>query len=185
MRPPRRASFLVCLVALVGLAPSQQRSAVSPDSGAKTWIGRYREVEDYLKTAECVGMEDVSQSLPLSKRCVLRPGGPVARMIWKPLLSTVYRGFKESTKLNIAAYELDKLVKLDMVPPVVERELQGHAGTATMWVENAPWWKDRPPPPARYRAHWESQLTRMTMFDALIGNRDRNTAPSSTTQHGT
>jgi hypothetical protein len=29
-------------------------------------------------------------------------------------------------------------------------------------------------PDESHRAHWENQLARMTMFDNLIGNRDRN-----------
>lgn len=176
MRPRRLASLSVCLFALMGLAPPQQASPVSPDSGAKTWIGRYRDVEEYLRTAECVGMEDVSKSVPGAKRCVLRPGGPVARMIWKPLIPVVYRGFRESSTNDIAAYELDKLLKLDMVPPVVERELQGYKGAATLWVEKVTDARDGASPGAPERSRWEKQLTRMRMFDNLIGNRDRNLA---------
>lgn len=175
MRPHRRASLTFCLFALMGLAP-QQTSSVSPDSGAKTWIGRHRDVEEYLRTAECVSMDDVSKSMPGAKRCVLSPGGPVARMIWKPLIPIVHRGFRESSTNDIAAYELDKLLKLDMVPPVVERELQGYKGAATFWVENIRAATDGAPSTASERSHWEKQLTRMRMFDALIGNRDRNPA---------
>ena len=69
-------------------------------------------------------------------RCTLRPGGPVARMAWKTLAPGIYRGFFASYKNEIAAYELDKLLKLDMVPPTVERQLQGITGAAQLWVEN-------------------------------------------------
>lgn len=174
MSPRSRASLLVGLFALVGLAPPEQTSSLSPDTGAKTWIGRNRDVEEFLRTAECIGMEDVSKSVPGAKRCVLRSGGPVARMIWKPLLPIVHRGFRESSKADIAAYELDKLLKLDMVPPVVERELQGYKGAATFWVEGLLSSIDGTPSSPSQRSHWEKQLTRMKMFDALIGNTDRN-----------
>jgi hypothetical protein len=176
MRPRRRASLSFCLFALMGLAPPQQTSSVSPDSSAKTWIGRYQEVEAFLRTAECESMDDVSKSMPGAKRCVLSPGGPVARMIWKPLIPIVHRGFRESSTNNIAAYELDKLLKLDMVPPVVERELQGYKGAATFWVENVSDATGGVSPGGSQRAYWEKQLTRMRMFDSLIGNRDRNLA---------
>jgi hypothetical protein len=173
MRPRRLASLSVCLFAVMALAPPQQGSPVSPDSGAKTWIGRSREVEEYLRTAECLSMEDVSKGVPGAKRCILRPGGLVARMIWKPLLPGVYRGFRESSRNDIAAYELDKLLKLDMVPPVVERELQGYKGAATFWVEKITDARGATPAPSE-RSLWEKQLTRMSMFDNLIGNKDRN-----------
>ena len=34
-------------------------------------------------------------------------------------------GYWESYKSEIAAYELDKLLGLDMIPPTVERRVQG------------------------------------------------------------
>ncbi len=61
-------------------------------------------------------------------RCTLRPGGPVARMAWRSLPPGIHRGFSESYKAEIAAYEIDKLLKMDMVPPTVERQLQGNSG---------------------------------------------------------
>jgi hypothetical protein len=97
-------------------------------------------------------------------------------MIWKPLDPIVYRGFRESPKADIAAYALDKLLQLEMVPPVVERELQGHRGAATFWVENIRSMADGGSPGISERAHLENQLTRMRMFDNLIANGDRNAA---------
>ena len=99
---------------------------------------------------------------------------PSPRMAWRPLPPGVYRGFWESYKAEIAAYELDKLLKLDMVPPTVERQLQGNKGAAQLWVENVFGLKAGASPGESNRADWEDQLVRMTMFDDLIGNRDRN-----------
>jgi hypothetical protein len=170
----RLTPLLVCFGALFGVSFSQ-RDTASPEVGAKTWVRHYGEVEEYLKTAECVGMEDLAWS-PGAKRCVLRPGGPVARMIWKPLMLDVYRGFRESQKNNIAAYELDKLLKLDMIPPVVERDLQGYKGAATFWVEKVTDMRDGASPGELEQPRWERQVARMRMFDNLIGNKDRNQA---------
>ena len=121
-----------------------------------------------------MGMEDLGRGSSAVKRCVLQPGGPAARMVWKSLIPGAYRGFKESYKAEIAAYELDKLLKLDMVPPVVERELQGHTGSATLWVENLLGWSDGASASPQDRSRWETQLTQMKMFDYVIGNKDRN-----------
>ena len=166
---PRIAALLGCLpLLLLGQAPrvSDERP------GAKSWVGRHQEIEDYLRTAECVSLETfVPNQLA---RCSLRPGGPVARMAWKTLPPGTYRGFKESYKAEIAAYEVDKLMKLDMVPPSVERRLDGRSGAAQLWVEDVVTFKGDETPDQSTRVSWERQLVRMTMFDNLIGNRDRN-----------
>jgi hypothetical protein len=95
-------------------------------------------------------------------------------MAWRPLPPGNYRGFWESYKAEIAAYELDKLLKMDMLPPTVEREIQGSKGSAVQWVENI---VDSTggPPDESHRAGWEKQLVQMTMFDNLTGNPVRNT----------
>jgi hypothetical protein len=162
------AALLVCLSAFLGQGPP----AASPPTGAKIWVGRHQEIEEYLRTAECLNMEMLVPAR--MGRCTLRPGGPVARMAWRPLPPGVHRGFRESYKAEIAAYELDKLLKLDMVPPSVERQLEGSRGAAQMWVEHVTPLKGEASPGASAQAYWESQVVRMRMFDDLIGNRDRN-----------
>lgn len=169
----RLALLLLCpptLLSLAALPSGQPASAGRQELGSKTWVGRYQEIEEYLRTSDCVSM-DVGGGI--MRRCTLRPGGPVARMVWKPLPPGLYRGFFESYKADIAAYELDKLLKLDMVPPSVEREIQGNKGVATQWVEDVFSWTGDSPGESN-RADWETQLVRMKMFDTLIGNPDRN-----------
>jgi hypothetical protein len=178
MRPHRVASVSICVLALLGLSHTQLPPAAH-SAGAKTWVGHYEDVENYLRTAECVGMENFpigtssQNSAPMAKRCVLRPGGPVARMLWKPLAPAVFRGFMESPEGNLAAYALDRLLRMDMLPPVVERDLLGHKGAATFWVENVTIPTSDKSPAAAEQAYWDLQIVRMTMFDNLIGNTAR------------
>ena len=111
------------------------------------------------------------RSLPEALRPAARR--TVSRLAWKSFPPISYRGFRESHQAEIAAYELDKLLKLDMVPPTVERKLEGHIGAATFWVENAAGLtkgKNDAPDAAR----WGKQLARVAMFDSLIGNGARN-----------
>ena len=134
----RLASLLVCLTVLLGLAPpsSGQPASTAPQGlGAKIWVGRYQEIEEYLRTAECVSMQMLGSGAGVM-RCTLRPGGLVARMAWRSGPPGIYRGFWESYKAEIAAYELDKLLKMNMLPPTVEREFQGNKGSGVLWVEN-------------------------------------------------
>lgn len=164
----RGAPLLVCLPALLG--PGLDAS--SPRQDARIWIGRHHEIEEYLRTAECVSIEVLGPSGVA--RCTLRAGGPFSRMAWRPLRPGAYRGFRESYKAEIAAYEVDKLLGLDMVPPSVERQLGGNSGAAQLWVEGATPWNPDAPPDEAERSRWEGQVVRMRMFDDLIGNSDRN-----------
>jgi hypothetical protein len=169
------ALVVLCLSALSCLGSGAAQAPSTEASNAKIWVGRYREIEEYLKTAECVNLESLGANMDHA-RCILRPGGPVARMAWMVLPPGVYRGFVTSYKTQIAAYELDRLLKMDMVPPSVERQLQGKTGAATLWVENVDTWKGEIPPSEVNRPTWDKQVARIAMFDALIGNRERNQA---------
>jgi hypothetical protein len=162
------AVLLACLPGFLGPGPP----AADGRPGSKIWVGRHQEIEEYLRTAECVSMEVLVPAR--MGRCTLRPGGPVARMAWRHLPPGVYRGFRESYKAEIAAYELDKLLKLDMVPPAVERQLEGSRGAAQLWVEDITDLRHEASPGGSDRGYWGSQVVRMKMFDNLIGNRDRN-----------
>jgi len=167
-RQRRVAALLICLPTFLGC---QGEPASTQGLGAKIWVGRYQEFEEYLRTAECVSM--YGSDPRKATRCTLRPGGPIARMAWRSP-PDVYRGFRESYKTEIAAYELDKLLKMDMVPPTVEYQLQGIKGAAQLWLEGALGVKADESPDESHRTAWEDQLVRTRMFDNLIGNRDRN-----------
>jgi hypothetical protein len=161
-------------VALLAVSLQLLAAQVPPSSnqaGAKTWVERNQEFEEYLRSAECVSMQTLEPMK--AARCTLPPGGPIARMAWRSPDGPI-RGFHERYKTEIAAYELDKLLKLDMVPPSVERQINGNTGAAQQWVEGVLPVRADELPEGPNRAEWENQLARMTMYDNLIGNRDRS-----------
>ncbi len=49
----------------------------------------------------------------------------------------------DSYKYDIAAYELTKLLGVELIPPVVEREIQGRKGTVQVYIENCIRERDR------------------------------------------
>jgi hypothetical protein len=65
------------------------------------------------------------------------------------------------------------MLDMHMVPPIVERKIDGLTGAAVYWVENTKPW-DMKKPPQGPEPQWSMQLTRMKMFDLLIANIDRN-----------
>jgi hypothetical protein len=72
----------------------------------------------------------------------------------------------------VAAYELDKLLGLGMVPPTVLREVNGRAGSLQLWVDGCREWseQDGREAPTDERSR---ELSRMKMFDALLGTGER------------
>jgi hypothetical protein len=93
----------------------------------------------------------------------------------KPLRPGLQGGFWESYKSEIAAYELDKLIGLEMVPVTVEkRVLSGEMASVQYWVEDCVWLKTIVGQPNPDIAGWNRQVHRQRVFDNLIGNIDRN-----------
>ena len=43
---------------------------------------------------------------------------------------------RRNYRFNVAAYELDKLLELDLVPPTVERPVNGRPASVTWWLDN-------------------------------------------------
>ena len=86
------------------------QTAVAAATNAKIWVGRQQEIEEFLKTAQIVRMEDIGLGVTKPKKAYLAPGGPVEAMTWKAIKPGTYSGYYESYKSEIVAYELDKLL---------------------------------------------------------------------------
>ncbi|HEY2433986.1 MAG TPA: hypothetical protein VGI12_15030 [Vicinamibacterales bacterium] len=147
--------------------------AASQGASVRTWIGREATIEAHLAGAGVVRLEDVGTGVTRPRRAFLDPPEPVASLTWKVVPPGYNRGHWESYKSEIAAYELDRLLELEMVPPAVEREIGGETGAAIMWVDGVKSVKQTggrvPSEPI-----WGQAVRRMQMFDNFIGNPDRN-----------
>jgi hypothetical protein len=146
-------------------------------TSAKVWLGRAAEFEDFLRTAEVVRWEDVPVGVTRPVRCYFAPGGLVESMAFKSIKPGRVNGFWESYRSEMAAYELDKLLDLRMIPPTVERRFKGEVGAAIMWVSPVRSFKQLggpPTPPPEHFESWNRQLARAKMLDNLINNRDPN-----------
>ena len=174
---------MLWVLTAVSLAAGQGLAQAPASGSAKTWSDRVPEIEEYLKAAEIIGMEELKVGVTRPRRAKLAPGGPVDAMAWKPIRPGRYQGYFESYKSEIAAYELDKLLGLGMIPPTVEKRVKGDLGAAVMWASPTQSFKElggvpgqanvKGPPPAQI-AQWTRQLTKAKMFDNLIGNLDPN-----------
>jgi hypothetical protein len=140
----------------------------------KTWVGHEAEVEEYLRTAPIDRITELPIGVTKPKRAYFAAGGPVASAAWKQLPPGMKQGFAESYKAEIAAYEMDKLLGMHMVPPYVERRIDGNLGAVAFWVENVHAWDMDHPVRGPDPIAWDHEVVRMKMFDQLIGNIDRN-----------
>ena len=177
-RISRHATVVVVVVwAVCAFAQAQEQVS------ARTWVGREAELEAFLKSAKTTKVEEIGTGVTKPKRVTLEAGGPVAMMAWKPIRPGRYNGYFESYRNEIAAYELDKYFGLGMVPPTVERQLNGEMGAAVLWASPTKSFKDLggvpgqtnvKGPPAAMVAPWTRQITKAKMFDNLIANIDPN-----------
>jgi hypothetical protein len=181
MRSALRQSILVFCVNVVALPVLFSVVALATQTtdtlNAKTWLDRRQALEDYLRTADVAKMEEIGLGVTKPRRAYLSPGGLVDRMAWKTIRPGMHSGYWESYKSEIAAYELDKLLALEMIPPTVERSVKGEVGAAVMWVAPIKSFGELggpPSPPGDRLAAWNRQIIRAKMFDNLIANIDPN-----------
>ncbi len=160
-------------------APVSPQAAAAPaetaaQTGAKVWLGRHAEFEEYLKTAPIARLAKVPVGVNKPQRAFFAEGELAGSALLKHLPPGRRSGFWESYKSEIAAYRLDRVLALDMVPPTVERSVEGESGSLQLWVENCRLLQDVDQSKASGSVRWVKQLRRQRAFDNLIANIDRN-----------
>lgn len=157
--------------AAVSVTAFRQEAATASRS-AKIWEGRNAEFEAFIRDAPIERIEEVPIGVTHPKRAYFKPGGLVASVAWKILPPGRPSGYWESYKSEIAAYELDKLLDMGMVPVSVEKKWNHETAAAILWLSPIHSWKEMEPKPKP--AKWVRQVSRMKMFDNFICNKDRN-----------
>ena len=144
------------------------------------------EAEEFLRTAEVVDVEGFdTQGVTRPRRVTLADGQRSLRAAFKDIdeyrpVKELADGqrvirFRDSYRHEIAAYELDKLLALGIVPPCVERSIRGKTGALCLWVEGTitEWERlkvqqTKPPDPER----WNEQMYTIRLFLQLIYDID-------------
>lgn len=179
-RRSRAIRFALGVLVLVGLlrAPvaisvsAFPQQAATASHSARIWEGRNAEFEAYIRDTPIDHFEEVPIGVTHPKRAYFAPGGLVRSVAWKVLPPGRPAGYWESYKSEIAAYELDKLLDMGMVPVSVEKKWKGDTAAAILWLSPIHSWKEMEPKPKPGK--WVRQVSRMKMFDNFICNKDRN-----------
>jgi hypothetical protein len=84
--------------------------------------------------------------------------------------------FRDSWKYNVAGYEFAKMLGLNMVPPYVERSLNGQKASFSWWINDtvtdADRFKQKKEPPDL--ESWNKQMLAAEVFHQLIYDTDAN-----------
>jgi hypothetical protein len=98
-------------------------------------IAARQEIEELLKTAEIVSSADIPEGVTKPIRLYLKKGDVEISGAWKNPKG-MQMGHLEGWQYEIAAYEMDKLLDLNLIPPTVEREFKGKPGSLQFWVKS-------------------------------------------------
>ncbi|MBD3413708.1 MAG: hypothetical protein GF421_04655 [Candidatus Aminicenantes bacterium] len=139
-------------------------------------IAQQAKWEEFLQTAEIIKSEDIGEGVTKPYRLYMKEGDIEHSGCWKNP-SGMQKGYLEGWQYEIAAYEMDKLLGLHMVPPTVEREFNGKKGSLQLWVTSEMSDLDRMEKgmgiPKTYVVKWNRRKYLTRAFDCLIANEDR------------
>jgi hypothetical protein len=132
--------------------------------------------EDFLARAEIVRYEEIGEGVTRPFALYLKMGAASHKACWKDP-SGVQAGFLEGWQYEIAAYRLDKLLGLNMIPPAVEREFGGKKGALSYWATSEfsllKIQEEKIEFPAAARPQVEKMKYLTRAWDCLVANEDR------------
>lgn len=134
------------------------------------------EIEDLLIKAEIVRSEKVGVGVTKPIRIYLRRGDQEISGIWKNP-GRRDPDFSEGWRHEIAAYKLDVLLGLELVPPTVERRFRMRKGSFQYWVDGLTTQlrlrDEGREIPIERQDHCDRMQCLANAFDSLIANIDR------------
>lgn len=166
------------------VAPQAPAAAAAPASPSASWTDV--EIESFLLKARVVKTRPAGKGVTDSIRATMTDGVVThdAHIQTVEQHKNVFQtkagvelNFRDTWQFNVAAYRLDRLIGLNMVPVSVERRWSGDLASYTWWVddvltdEEGRIKKNLSAPDA---VAWYEQIHHIRLFDQLIRNMDRN-----------
>jgi hypothetical protein len=180
--------FLAAAITLAAPQGSSQPAAPSPavPAVAVAPVPPDAEIERFLKDADVRSSKTTKKGVTDSLQATLSDGTLThdahvqnideAKREFRSTQGVEF-DFRDSYTFNIAAYKIDRLIGLNMVPVSVERTYRSKPSAFTWWIDDVLMdeggkvkSKVTPPDPVFY----SRQRQMMYLFDELISNVDRN-----------
>ena len=147
------------------------------------------EIEEFLRTADVASTTKIPVGVTDPRKVLLSGQAVRANAIFKDIdreeknvrdktggKAKYYLVWRDWFGYDIAAYQVDRLLGLHRVAPVVERKIKRRDGSVQIWLEGTITEHERrendfePPDVARFNQQKET----MHVFDNLVANRDSN-----------
>ena len=166
----RKTIIILFLLVLAGL------SHLSWGQFTSVEIAQRNDIEELLKTAKIIRYEDIGEGVTKPYHLFLSKEDRDIEGCWKNPKGT-QSGHLEGWQYEIAAYEMDKLLDLRMVPPTVERVFSGKKGSLQFWLQGGMNDLVRQEQniniPKEHQNRWIKRKYLARAFDCLIANEDR------------
>jgi hypothetical protein len=175
---------LLLMAVLVLAGPSSAEQGSLGRSPADLYL------EEFLRTAEVVQIEDIGEGITRPRRLTLTRDGITHRAIFKTIdvdRIEMSRDMSHNTRLScghrdrfvfeVAAYRMDRLLGIGLVPVTVLRTIAGETGSVQYWIERAMTMQDAVDKglSPRHPELLPAKMMAMYVLDAIIDNQDRNT----------
>jgi hypothetical protein len=142
-------------------------------------IAERQKWEDFLISANVVKSEQMvgPESVTSPWHLTVEQGGITKDAYWKDVEGRL-GGYIESWRFEISAYQFDKYLGLNMVPPTVGKRFRENRGScmlgATYWKKLKKIKEEKIKVPPRFIFGYNRALFLHRAFDNLIGNEDRH-----------
>ena len=145
------------------------------------------EVEAFLSSAAVTSHEEIGTGVTNPWQLVLEKDGLKVHAAFnyvdqtgqreKLADGTIEMYFLDSYKSDIATYKLSRLLGMEMIPPGIEREIEGKKGVVRLWIEDLKSyeeWLEEGNTGSPDSLYLKRQIKDQIAFDLLIRNTDRN-----------
>ncbi len=139
-----------------------------------------RELEEFLATGDIAAKKEIGTGITRPLKITITKGDKSINAVFKTLDSrpVTNREYEDADRYHydVAAYRLDRMLDLQMVPVAVIRKIDGKEGVLQYWVENSINERDREETKAPFESYCkkDQQYWMRFIFDILIYNEDRN-----------
>lgn len=177
MHPAKHAAVVACCLLCLQLAPLARQAAPPPDDATQ---------EEFLRKGRIVRTRSAGKGVTGSIRGTLQLGD----LTHDVHIQTVdqsqreFRGprgielnFRDKWQFNVAAYKIDRLLGLQLVPVTVDRRWRTEPASFTWWVDDVLMDEGerlKKEMVAPDQECWIEQRQMVRLFDQLIENVDRN-----------